>query len=216
MLPPYLEGELWEQLIEALDEAFAPMDDARRQLQLTRVPVNTDDVVFTTSRDVNRLTRLEDVESQEREALIQSAKILGFNYRASDLFKPSDYLRISQYIAAYYAETKGTQGWQDFLGFCVNANFQVKSLWTRDYKDFIVEGEPGIGFAVYDGGDWYPTTHVTLEYDPTAFNTLSNKEIGDFFYYFANINLLLQFITLSIQGNLPLLLSMNGYVETEI
>jgi hypothetical protein len=88
-------------------------------------------------------------------------------------------------------------------------------LWTEDYINFIEEGAPGIGFPVWDGGLWYPTTHVTLEYDPSAFVSLRPKDVTDFFYYFANINLVLAYITLGIKGTIKLHTAVEGYIEIE-
>lgn len=218
LLPPYLDTDVWNQLIEAIDEVFGDLeiDDAKRQLQLMRQPINTADKIYAANLQDGRLTDLQDVESLERDSVVQQAKVLGFNFSTSSLFKAEDYLRLTQYISAYYTETKGTEVWQNFLGFCVNANFQVHVLWTRDYVTFYEEGDPAIGFAVYEGGEWYPTTHVVLEYDSSKFGTLDPKAVTDFFYYFANINLVLEYISLGITGTLQLQVAINGYLTIEV
>lgn len=217
LLSPYLDTPVWQQLIEAIDQLLANenIDDAKRQLRNLRSPINTQSAAFTVSLEGNKLTRLEDVESLERDSIIQHANLIGFNFKTSNLLQVQDYLRISLYVAQYYAETKGTVAWQDFLGFVLNAQFTVTPMWTQNYVDFFEEGDPAIGYSVYEGGFWYPTTHVVLAYDPSKFS-LSPQTVYEFFYYFANINLVLEYIFLEFTGSMSLQVAVTGYLDVQV
>lgn len=215
-LPEYLKTPVWEDMVDAIDTTLSNLgiDDARRQLTLLRTPINTSDIVFTEQREAGKLVRIEDIEQLERDSLVKRCNQMGFSFQIGNLLNASDYLRIAMHVGEYYLRNKGTQSWQDFLGFCANAQFQVKVLWTRDYATFFEEGEPGIGFPVWDGGEWYPTTHVALEFDASKFG-IDPESVVALFYYFANINLVLGYLTLTFNGRLDLKVSANGYIEIE-
>ena len=65
-------------------------------------------------------------------------------------------------------------------------------LWSSDYKTFLEEGDPSIGTPIWQGGDWFPTTHVRLYFDFFKFQGISATDLGNFFYEFANYNLVLR------------------------
>jgi hypothetical protein len=213
-----LDTDVWRQFVEAIEEVMtqAGVDDSKRQLQLMRSPVNTGHAAFTQALEDGKLVRMEDVEVLEKHSSIQLSRMLGFTFDSSDIFAAENYLRMAQNLAAYYAETKGTEGWQAFLGFCLDAEFRVRNMWTRDYITFIEEGEPGIGFHVNEGGTWYPTTHISIEYDPSKFTSLSTVTVYNFFNWFANINLVLESISLNLGGGINLQVAMAGYLEIEL
>jgi len=216
IFPPYLSAPVWTDLVESIDKVFSQLDidDAYRQFQLLRGPINTGDVTYALKRDVEgKLVKIDDVEQLERDTLVKLANMLGFSISNSSLLTDDDYIRICQSLGEYYTKNKGTQNWQDFIGFCLNAQFQVLKLWTTDYVTFYEEGDVAIGTPVFSGGTWYPTTHVALEYDAEKFATIARETIEEFFYFFANINIVLMYMKLFIDGHYTITIVNSAYIE---
>jgi hypothetical protein len=103
------------------------------------------------------------------------------------------YRTVSRFIGQYWFE-KGRGSMIDFLNFCTDTQFGITSLWTQDYVYFLDEGDPGIGTTIFDGGTWYPTTHVRLKVIGALAQT-DLQSIGAFFYEVANYNLVLDAIS---------------------
>lgn len=211
MPPAQGQNQLFLDLSDSIDEAFevAGIDPNIAALRTLRQPFTISDMVIESSEQQNQLISLSQVEKQDLETLILSANMLGFRFRQSDIFTQEDFLRIVTYLGEYYHEDKGTQSWEDFLGFALNAEFKVLNTWTEDYKHFYAEGDPSIGTPVYEGGTWYPTTHVILEYDISRFSGQA-ASVVEFFYYFANINLVLWAIRLTQTAKMSLNVAMHG------
>lgn len=192
LLSPHVSRfAVWEQLAESLNTVWAQLgiDNSIDQLRWLRSPVNTSDVVAGTG---GRLTTLAQSTVQDRTTLVLTADLLGFRYYETSLLETQDYLKLCRHLAEYYANDKGTPAWTDFLGWCLNAHFDVIPTWTQDYKTFLNEGDPNIGASVAEpGGTWYPTTHMVLEYDQTRFAGVSPRQLVEFFNYFANVNLVI-------------------------
>lgn len=192
LLAPQLEkSEVWTDYADSIDAVFASVgiEDARTKLALLRSPLNLQDVV--TAVDGGTLTALDSVERQERVTLVKTADMLGFRFYDSTILNVEDYLRLCIFISQYYDEDKGTERFDDFMGFMANVALEVKSTWTEDYVTFYAEGDPAIGTPVYQGGTWYPTTHVILSFGLDKFTGVDRQNLLDFFYYFANINVVL-------------------------
>jgi hypothetical protein len=192
LLAPYLERfDVWADLAKSLDQVWASVgiDDAIEQLKWLRSPINTKDVVVGTEN--GRLLPLNAVPQQDRTSLVLTADMLGFRYYETNLLDTNDYLKLCRHLAEYYGNDKGTPVWTDFLGWCLNSHFKLYSTWTTDYQTFLLEGDPTIGLSIAEGGIWYPTTHVVLEYDQTRFQGIEPSQLVEFFNYFANVNLVL-------------------------
>lgn len=202
MPPAQGRNEFWNYLADAIDEVFYTLgiDPGIKSLSTIRQPFTINDMVLQDSVNQNKLISLAQLYAtynvQELETLILAANQLGFRFPQSDIFNQDDFLRIVRFVSEYYWEDKGLESWQDFLGFALNAQFQVLNTWTENYMQFYDEGDPIIGTPIYEGGTWYPTTHVVLEYDITKFAG-NHAYVVDFFYYFANINLVLWAIRLT-------------------
>lgn len=215
LVPPYLETQpAWTALMAAIDEVFSDIDVAIQDMDLLRKPLNTSDRIFASDLESGKLTRFQDVPTLERVLAIKLCSQLGFSFRTSGVMAAEDYIRVASSIGQYYATTKGTEGWHNFFAFCLNAVFDVKKLWTTDYVTFVEEGSEGI--PVWDGGAWYPTTHVRLTYQTDKFEGISEATIRTFFYFFANINLVLESITIDTKFTLPTEFMVSGHVETWI
>lgn len=211
MPPAQGQNQLYLDLSDAIDEAFDVLgiDLNIEALRTLRQPFTLSDMVVSEAEEQGKLVSLSQVTKQDLETLILSANMLGFRFRQSDIFTQEDFLRLVTYLGEYYHTDKGTQSWEDFLGFALNAEFRVLNTWTQDYVHFFTEGDPAIGVPIHDGGTWYPTTHVVLEYDITRFAGQS-ASVVEFFYYFANINLVLWAIRLTQTATMSLNVALHG------
>jgi hypothetical protein len=70
-------------------------------------------------------------------------------------------------------------------------------MWTTDYITFYPEGDPFIGTPIWEGGSWYPTTHVSINWDSGKFNVPLNNVVS-LFNDVSNYNLVLNDISTSI------------------
>ena len=180
---------VWGELVTSLDEVWANLglDNAIDKMKWLRSPINTRDLVIS---DGGKLVNMGTLSPHDRTTLIQSADLLGFRFHDSSMFTSEDYIRFCRFLAQYYNDDKGMPIWSDFLSWMTNAEFRTAQLWTTDYVDFYEEDDPAVGTPIHEGGDWYPTTHILIEYDASRFDLLALRE---FFNYFSNINLVLQF-----------------------
>lgn len=216
LLAPYLEQfDAWAEMAKGLDAVWSAVgiDDAIEQLKWLRSPINVKDVVTSTAD--GRLMPLSAVPQQDRTSLVLTADVLGFRYYETSLLDTEDYLKLCRHLAEYYAADKGTPQWTAFLGWCLDAHFKVYSTWTQDYQTFYLEDDPMIGVPISDGGSWYPTTHVVLEYDQTRFQGIPPSQLIEFFNYFANVNLVLWMTQLGGIEHLNLTAAVVGTLECE-
>lgn len=219
-LPEYLErNQLWIDLLNAMDTVFGSstvgIDQGILDLDMLRKPIDTADNLFEVNSADGKLTNIGQVRTLERALTVQLANYLGFAFKTSNVLLAEDYTRIASNLGQYYATTKGTPGWQNFFAFCLNAIFEVKALWTQDYVTFVEELDAGTP-VWEDGGTWYPTTHVRLRYESTLTSFLTEDTIRAFFFYFANINLILESIDITFNFEIKTVLKADGYVHIRI
>lgn len=192
LLVNYLrENPVWRDLIAIFEQVWGDTaDELADQLSDIRnlYPV---DIESQPKIDLELMLAGGDYRLFDRQTMVRICTMLGFSFpNLNDrLFSTEDYLRIAQNIAAYYKE-QGTDAFIRFFGYCLNSRFQLRATWTNDYVTFVPEGDAGIGTPVWEGGDWYPTTHVQFEVDIGKGN-MDPDQFRDFFYYIAPINLVL-------------------------
>ena len=197
LLPEYLrQYNVWDDLASALDTTWEKIgiDDAIQRLQWLRNPINTQDLIV--GKD-NKIKSLKDITQIDRPSMVMLSDLLGFRFYETSTLNTQDYLRLCVCLADYYSNDKGTPKWTDFISWCLAAKFEAIPTFTTDYKTFYMEGDPAIGKLITQGGEWYPTTHVVFKYDATAFAGIEPSKMVEFFYYFANINLVLWMTQLS-------------------
>lgn len=215
LLSQHLERfQVWNDLASALNTVWAQIgiDEAIDQIKWLRSPINTKDVMVG---DGEQLLTLNNIPQQDRNTLVMTADMLGFRYYETDLLTAADYLKLCRHLAEYYHNDKGTPVWTDFLGWCLDAHFKVMQTWTKDYVRFYEEGDPAIGTPLTEGGEWYPTTHVVLEYDQNRFEGVEPSQLVEFFNYFANVNLVLWMTQLGGTETIPMEAASLGSLECE-
>ena len=191
LMPPYLtSNQVWVDLASSIDEVFKGLSEAPYDIANIRFPFK-----LITVQGEKLLSYENNLVPYEREILIKTANQLGFNFFNSDTLLSFDYSRLVQNIGQYNTQ-KGTENFANFLGFCIDTLFEIKNLWSIDYGTFVSEESVSQEDKITEGGPYFPTTHVSLEYDFTRFPGLTNDKILSLFNWFANINLVLQSIKL--------------------
>lgn len=202
LLPPYLEDqEAWQELIKSLDTVFGPrIDNPIEVLERLR-----DTWVLSTTAETKIESRQmlsnADFDQYEKEVLIRQANMLGFDFNESNILGADDYERITRNLGLYWY-SKGTPDFISFLGFVLNSVITVTNLWSTTgaapnlYGDFLPEGDLGIGTPVWQGGTWFPTTHVEVGFNPFKFGSVSVSKLVSLFYALANYNLVIGSILL--------------------
>lgn len=187
------QNPAWVEMAKSVDAALAEsgIDDARVKLQSLRSPINMDDALVRVNSETGILTALSDIERHEKATLVNTAELLGFRFYDQNILSAESYLRLCMSLGQYYSADKGTERFDDFMAFVINDGFTVVNTWTEDYVTFYEEGSGSIGTPVYEGGTWYPTTHVVVRYGLGSLAGVTMEQVYEFFYYFANINLVL-------------------------
>jgi hypothetical protein len=205
---------VWGDLAESVDRTWETLgvDSCIEQLKWLRSPINVKDVVIG---DGQKLLSLADVPKQDRTTLVQTADLLGFRFYETNLLTAQDYLKLCINLAEYYGTTKGSPVWTEFLSWCLNTKFVVTTTWTRDYRTFLEEGDPNIGMSIELGGEWYPTTHIVLEYDMFRFQGVHPHQLVEFFNYFANVNVVLWLTQLGGTAHASIEAAAYGTIECE-
>lgn len=204
LLPPYMEGvPIWQDLITIIDNVFqSNVDDPTVWLSQLRF-LWLQATSALDKIDSGEILSATDFELPEKEILIKQAKQLGFDYQETDQISAEDYQRIVRNIALYWY-SKGKPNFIDFLGFVLNCSCKIENLWSNSadatawntYGTFLPEGDPGIGTEVWNGGTWFPTTHVNVVINPFGFLSPQLKKLVNLFYTIANYNLVLKDVVL--------------------
>lgn len=216
LLPPnYTDLAVWKDLADAIDVVFKDrIDNPQKLFFLLR---DTFSYRYTEygSEPATGLFDITNLFPFDKEEVIRVNNLLGFTFSDSLISLPA-YQNISSNIAMYYPQS-GTPAFADFFGYAIDAQFKVENLWAEQpgptYNSFLVEGDPGIGTPVYEGGTWYPTAHVYITYDIIKFPFFTPYYIKDFFYYVAPLNIVLQAVTAEAIFEVEMPLAMFGTLE---
>jgi hypothetical protein len=200
LLPPMLESNpLWVEFAQAIETVWANIGipQAISQLKTLRQPMVVSDLVISNALSEGKLININDTAIVERDTLVQTADLLGFRFYASNTLTDANFLMLCNQLAYYYNQGKGQMQWTDFLSFCLGTPFSVSNTWTNDYVTFYAEGDPRIGKPIYDGGTWYPTTHIIVNLDQTRFLGVDTRTLVDLIEYFDNIQLVIHLISIT-------------------
>jgi hypothetical protein len=196
------DSPAWGQLITAIDSVLeGAIDNPTKWLSQLR-----DNWILDQSA-TNLIANGQMIDASnfaafDHDLLVRKTNLIGFDLSEADLLTDDDYTRVARHLAHYWY-SKGTPRLIDFLGFILNSTIQVQNLWSTTgptpdtYGTFLPEGDPGIGTPVWQGGTWFPTTHVRITYDPTAFNNYTLQKLTALFYAIANYNLVLESVVLN-------------------
>jgi hypothetical protein len=187
MLPEgFRDIQIWRDLSEAIDEVFGSNIAA-----LIKDLYGMQEIGYATRKP-----------SIDKATLLRRTKALGVttDLNVLDLQDVRNFVR---YAPEFWKE-KGGRNFIQYMSFVVNAVLEMSYSWTNNYQVFQKEGSDAIGTPVYEGGDWYPTSHVLISYDVSKFRnsvitSYSDQEtLSRFFYSIAPINLVIQTFLLAI------------------
>jgi hypothetical protein len=133
-------------------------------------------------------------EAQGRIYKALHAKMMGYDIK-DDVMTDAGYDRLNNNLGGYLYE-QGGDSFIYFLGYVLGMKLALVRLWTKDYVNFYPSH--GVEKTVFEGGDWYPTTHVGVIYDTNdnVSTTLpaTEDELVELFYKHAPVDLVLKWI----------------------
>ncbi len=191
LLPPYLMvNDYFVEYTNAIDDVFGRLVDSKAAI------ISNLRNMWVQNPDTEALIQEAQIipndawSMPERAIVVQQVNLLGMKLQNAGIVSDDAYQTISRFVGQYWYG-KGTYGFIDFINYCLSSNLQVTLLWTQNYEDFLPEGDAGIGTPVWEGGTWYPTTHVLISV-VDGLGTLDIATLQSFFYEIANYNLVLQ------------------------
>lgn len=193
LLPPYLASNpYFVAYTEAMDAVYGQTADAELDTlsQIRNMWAQNPDTEVHV--DTGQLIPRDAWSSFSRDLIVKVVNQLGLKLQTAGIVSDDAYQTISRFVGLYWFG-KGTDKFMEFMNYCLSSDFRVFNMWTEDYEQFYNEGEPEIGTPIWEGGTWYPTTHVTI----VAKGGLKGIDIltlQQFFYEIANFNLVLRAI----------------------
>lgn len=193
LLPPYLlSNPYFIEYADAMDDVYGQnVDEQLETLQNIRnMWVQSPET--ETFVDVAEIIPRDSWPKFDRDLVVKQVNMLGLKLQSAGIVTDDAYQTISRFVGIYWFE-KGTQAFMEFINYCLSSDLRVFNMWTEDYDTFYNEGESEIGTPIWEGGTWYPTTHVTIV-AKGGFKGLDILTLQQFFYEIANYNLVLRAI----------------------
>ncbi len=201
LLPPYLAGNpLWLEFTRAIDTLFADVDYTSKQLRFLRNAYAYSNQVAKEKVSKGLMLSPQDFEYtiNDKSYLVKQVSLVGLNLTDASALNEELLLNLFRHLSEYWYN-KGTVKLESFLNFIFKSSISLKSLWTEDYINFVEESPSVIANSVYNGGTFYPTTHVSLDLGVVASDSplvdISVKDFVTFFNDIANFNLVLYSVT---------------------
>ena len=176
LLPDSLNIEFWRTLLDSVDEVWKEDIDAK-VVDLYKI---NDALRFTYTNELE-LTPQSSLDVMDRETAIKKLNRLGLKLRSTEGISNEALTRLCANISMYWF-SKGNKQFVPFLSYTLQVRIQVVKLYTSDYVTFLEEGDSGIGTSIYDGGSWYPTSHVNLYVDPATLVHTDLQSLTDIFF----------------------------------
>lgn len=190
LLPPYLAtNPYFVEYCNAMDEVYGPTVD-QQLLTLSNIRnmwVQSPDTEKHV--DAAELIPTTDWSTPARDLVVKQVNALGLKLQTAGIVTDDAYQTIARFVGTYWFG-KGTEKFIEFINYCLSSDFRVYNMWTTDYVTFVPEGDASIGTPIWEGGAWYPTTHVLIE-AKGGFKGIDILTLQQFFYEIANYNLVL-------------------------
>ncbi len=204
LLPHYMRDARWEDLCEAVDTILGDQfDSSEKLLKYIRHQYIPNDLVIEKSAS-GTMIRLEDWDIPDRKTAALQTELDGLRVMDASYLDAQSFAGFHRNLPSFWY-SKGTFDFIDFIAYCINQKLEMIHLWTTDHQTFLdadtfKAGESsGAYTAVYNGGPWYPTTHVRLRFypdSPMGMDVPFADQIlmARLFYDVSNLNLVLQAI----------------------
>lgn len=190
VLPPYLASNaFFVDWLDCMDQLFETTVDDKievikniRNMWVTNPQLEQKVVA-------QEMIKQTDWSVPEQAIVLKQLNMLGLQLSTPTvMFDEYSFMNFCRFLGYYWLQ-KGTHTFMDFVNFCTGTQFVIKNCWTENYVDFYPEGSEEIGTPIWEGGTWYPTTHVVFQsINPT---TTDVNMLGQLFYEIANYNLVL-------------------------
>lgn len=192
ILPEYMKGtDFFNAFYDTIDEVFDKRIYDKTHFLSSLRNMWLSNPTIEQKIDYGELLDLEDWSLPQNEIVVKQLNLLGLQFgESASLFSNKDFISFCRFLGMYWFE-KGTQTFMDFVNFCCGTNFVLVNMWTEDYVNFYEEGDEAIGTPLWEGGSWYPTTHITFVSKDGATNILA---LFLLFKEIANYNLVLDSI----------------------
>ena len=145
------------------------------------------------NQPINALAYVRVPESQSRVFKALHASMMGYPIK-DDFMTDAGYDRLNNNVGEYLY-IQGADDFVCFLGYVLGIKIGLVRLWTKDYETFVVN--PGAN-VIFNGGEYYPTTHVGIVYDTndmvSSTMPLAEADLIDLFYEKAPLDLVLKWI----------------------
>ena len=191
LLPPYLASNpYFVEYMDAIDYVFESNVDIPTEIlgDLRNMWVSNP-ALEENYIEQALMIPFEAWSQPERQLLVKQVNMLGMKLMNAGIISNDSYQAIARWVGMYWFG-KGTQSFINFINYSLSASLQVTRLWTDDYVNFVPDGDSTIGTPIWEGGTWYPTSHVEI----VAQGGLGDIDINtliSFFYEIANYNLVL-------------------------
>lgn len=198
LLPPYLlVNPYYVEYADSIDAVLGPEVDDKIAIISNIRNMWVQNPTTEESVQAHTLISPDEWSVPERAIVVQQANLLGMKLRNAGVVSDDAYQTITRFVGQYWFG-KGTGAFIEFINYCLSSDLELSLMWTENYVDFFEEGDISIGTPVWDGGTWYPTTHVTITANG-GLGDLSIFTLQSFFYEIANYNLVLLAIDASFK-----------------
>jgi hypothetical protein len=191
LLPPYLAvNPYFVEYTDAIDAVFEQLVDIPTEVlgDLRNMWVSNP-ALEEAYIEQAQIIPFEAWSQPERQLLVKQVNLLGMKLMNAGIISNDSYQAIARWVGMYWFG-KGTESFINFINYSLSSSLSVTRLWTDDYVNFVPDGDPTIGTPIWEGGAWYPTSHVAI----IAQGGLQGLDINtliSFFYEIANYNLVL-------------------------
>lgn len=163
ILPGYISQQAWVDLCDAIDIVFSTRVDMPAsnlgKLRRTNI-INQSGLAKIQSNLL--LSSTDDLDVFEKPTLIKQVNSSGITVPEQGYYSSQEFARLFRNLPKFWY-SKGSGSVADFISYVFGIPITFRNQWTQDYVTFLPEGDPGIGTPIYNGGTWYPTTHVNIE-----------------------------------------------------
>ena len=156
---------------------------------------------------VKRLLSVREWDNVDIHLLPRLKNTLG-SFIDTNSFSILELRRLIQELPYFYT-VSSTDQTIDFLGYILNTVFKYKQLWTKNYIDFISKD-----LISTNDESFYPTAHISLEYDALRFTSVDVDNLKRQFYIIAPTPVVIEEVVGSVSGEVDLSLVSYSKVDT--
>lgn len=192
LLPNYLKAQRWLDLADAIDSVFGQ----EIKLQMRALAFIRHQFIMNTEvvekAEASEMVDTTDYDQPDKQVAALQTSVLGLTLTDGSYLDEAGFVNLTRNLGSHWF-SKGLKDFVDFIAYVTNTEISIISTWTKDYITFVPEDLPSaIGTPVYEGGEWYPTTHVRIRYSSTSVTLGDASLLAKLFYDLSNYNLVLQ------------------------